>query len=82
MRNSHLLKLVNYDDQLLVVDFEPQKRLNVYKIDFASMVFVKLETLGKLALFYGWTRCYVLRATQASGDMPTTVYYVTGSNDG
>ncbi|RHN65243.1 putative quinoprotein amine dehydrogenase, beta chain [Medicago truncatula] len=48
---SHL-RLVCCDGQLLVVHIESEEILNVYKIDFSTMNYVKLETLGDIALFY------------------------------
>lgn len=44
-----------------MVHFEPEKVLDVYKIDFLTMNYVKLETLGDIAFFYSlWTNCRVL----------------------
>lgn len=46
------------------------------------MTFVKLETLGGLALFYGWTRCYALSNPRRWGYDNNFVYYVTGLYNG
>ncbi|XP_004496806.1 uncharacterized protein [Cicer arietinum] len=49
--SSHL-RLVSCDEQLLVIHITSGAVLNVYKIDFSTMDYVKLETLGDIALFY------------------------------
>lgn len=49
--SSHL-RLVSCDGQLLVIHITSDEILNVYKIDFSTKNFVKLETLGDIALFY------------------------------
>jgi hypothetical protein len=50
--------MVNYDEQLLVVDLRPDEMIkNVYKIDFSTINYVKLETLDDIALFYA-SNCY------------------------
>ncbi|WJX36408.1 hypothetical protein P8452_24288 [Trifolium repens] len=48
---SHL-RLVSCDGQLLVIHITLEEILNVYKIDFSTKNYVKLETLGDIALFY------------------------------
>lgn len=50
---SSNLKLVSSNDQLLVVHFKPSQHLEVYRIDFSNMNWVRLETLGDRALFLG-----------------------------
>jgi hypothetical protein len=59
---SLLRWLVCCDEQLLMVEFMHGKTLpNVYKIDFSTMNYVKLETLGDIELFYVKSRnCYAL----------------------
>jgi hypothetical protein len=55
------LRLVSFDEQLLVVHFAPEKVFDVYKIDFATMDYVKLKSLGDTAFFYSsWTNCRAL----------------------
>jgi hypothetical protein len=49
---SFLPMLHSCDVKLLVVSFNHNKLLDVYRIDFSTMSFVKLETLGDLALFF------------------------------
>jgi hypothetical protein len=56
-RYSHV-RLVSCDGQLLVLNFLSKESFNVYKIDFSTMDYVKLETLGDLALFYAPRRKY------------------------
>ncbi|WJX30404.1 hypothetical protein P8452_18946 [Trifolium repens] len=46
------LRLVSCDGQLLVIHITLEEILNVYKIDFSTKNYVKLETLGDIALFY------------------------------
>jgi len=48
---SMYLNLVNCDEQLLVVYLPSKEIRNVYKIDFSTMSYVKLKTLGDIALF-------------------------------
>lgn len=44
--------MVNCDEQLLVVDLKLSTIWKVYKIDFSTMSYVKLKTLGNIALLY------------------------------
>jgi len=59
------LRLVNCDEQLLVVDLISSTILEVYKIDFSTMSYIKLKTLGDIALLYAASlmhgSCYALR---------------------
>jgi hypothetical protein len=48
---SHV-RLVSCDEHLLVLNIRSNGTFNVYKIDFSTMNYVKLETLGDIALFY------------------------------
>lgn len=74
---SKNLKLVSCDGKLLVVHFEPREKLEVYKIDFSSMDWVKLETLGDVALFYSKrTKCYALSNPGMWGYERNRVYYI------
>ncbi|AES68338.1 hypothetical protein MTR_3g006140 [Medicago truncatula] len=49
--SSHI-RMISCDGQLLVIHITSQEILNVYIIDFSIKNFVKLETLGDIALFY------------------------------
>jgi hypothetical protein len=51
--SSSRLRLVSCDDeQLFLVHTKPNVVFDVYKIDFSAMNYVKLKTLGNIALFY------------------------------
>jgi hypothetical protein len=51
--SSSRLRLVSCDDeQLFLVHTKPNVVFDVYKIDFSTMNYVKLKTLGNIALFY------------------------------
>jgi len=54
---SHV-RLVSCDGLLLVVNVMSTQIFNVYKIDFSTMDYVKLETLGDIALFYAPRKKY------------------------
>jgi hypothetical protein len=69
-------KLLGCDGKLLVVYFTPKKLLNVYKIDLSPMSYVKLETLGDLALFYSRKKCYALSNPDKLGCESNRVYYI------
>ena len=56
--NVWYLRLVNCDEQLLVVDSSLKETRNVYKIDFSTMNYVNLETLGDISLFHAANRNY------------------------
>jgi hypothetical protein len=70
--------LVNCDEQLLVVDILEENIRNVYKIDFSTMNYVKLENLGDIALFYtydfDYTKCYALSNPSRWGYESNSVY--------
>jgi len=68
-------RLVNCDEQLLVVDLRFDEVRNVYKIDFSTMNYVKLETLGDIALFYAFNRnFYALSNPNRWGYESNSVY--------
>jgi hypothetical protein len=71
--------LVSCDEQLLMVDFTSSNTLpNVYKIDFSTMNYVKLKTLGDIALFYVMgTSCYALCDPNRWGYQSNSVYIVS-----
>ena len=74
---SLYLRLVNCDEQLLVVDLSSNKMRNVYKRDFSTMNYVKLETLGNIALFYvGKRNCYALSNPNRWGYESNSVYVI------
>ncbi|XP_057425651.1 uncharacterized protein LOC130719016 [Lotus japonicus] len=70
-------RLVSCDGNLLVVLFVPGEILNMYKIDFSTMEFVKQDTLGELALFYSpYANCYALSNPRRWGYDSNTVYSI------
>ncbi|XP_061353035.1 F-box protein At2g14290-like isoform X2 [Gastrolobium bilobum] len=72
------LKLVSSDGQLLVVHYEHTIKLDVYKIDLSAMEWIRLETLGDLALFYANRRsCYALRNPGKWGYESNFLYYIS-----
>ncbi|XP_027351335.1 uncharacterized protein LOC113862448 [Abrus precatorius] len=76
---THQPKLVSCDDQLLVVEFDPEKTLRVYKVDLSKKEYVKLENLGDIALFYGLNkRCYALSNPGRFGYENNCVYCIHG----
>ncbi|XP_061353037.1 uncharacterized protein LOC133297840 isoform X2 [Gastrolobium bilobum] len=75
---STSLKLVSSDGQLLVVHFEPKETFDVYKIDLSTMEWIRLETLGDLALFYAKGRsCYALSNPAKCGYESNSLYYIS-----
>jgi len=54
---SHI-RFVSCDGHLLVLTIMSKITFNVYKIDFSTMDYVKLETLGDIALFYAPRKKY------------------------
>ncbi|KEH44165.1 hypothetical protein MTR_1g109340 [Medicago truncatula] len=75
------LRLVNCDDQLLVVDMKFNFIRNAYKIDFSTMTYVELETLGDIALFCVSNMleksCYALRNPNMWGYESNSVYVIS-----
>jgi hypothetical protein len=61
-----------------VVDILGENIRNVYKIDFSTMNYVKLENLGDIALFYtydfDYTKCYALSNPSRWGYESNSVY--------
>jgi hypothetical protein len=75
-------KLVNCDEQLLVVHTKRGQIKNVYKIDFSTMKYVKLETLGDIALFYVKSRnCYALSNSNRWGYERNSMYVMSTSSN-
>jgi hypothetical protein len=80
------LCLVNCDEQLLVIDFLSNGIKNVYKIDFSTMNYVKLETLGDTALFCALngsnykSKCYALSNPNRWGYESNNVYVMDPSS--
>jgi len=73
---SFLPKLLTSDGKLLVVFFEQNKLLDVYMIDFSTMSYVKLETLGDLALFFSYPKSHALSNPGKWGYESNCVYYI------
>ncbi|XP_061353041.1 F-box protein At2g26160-like isoform X2 [Gastrolobium bilobum] len=74
------LNLVSCDGQLLVVHHIPMSKFDVYKIDLCAMEWIRLETLGDLALFYGDdTNCYALSNPGRWGYQSDSVYYISSA---
>jgi hypothetical protein len=74
------IRLVNCDEQLLVVDWDMEK-MNVYKIDFSTMNYARLETLGDIALFYvKGKHCSALSSPDKWGYERNSVYVINGSS--
>ena len=78
------LRLVNCDEQLLVVNFKSNEIKNVYKIDFSTMNYVKLVTLGDIALFYVskfcQSNCYALSNPNRWGYESNSMYAIKSSS--
>lgn len=78
--NCVSLRLVRDDDKLRVVNFTPKRILDVYEIDFSKMEYVKLNTLGDLALFYSpRTSCHALSNPSMWGYYSNHVYSICTS---
>ncbi|XP_045797410.1 uncharacterized protein LOC123891571 isoform X2 [Trifolium pratense] len=75
-----LFKLLHCDGKLLVVRFVPKRVLDVYRIDFATMSYVKLESLGELALFYSPYKCYALANPGEWGYESNRLYYINSKS--
>jgi hypothetical protein len=77
---SLYLRLVECNEQLLVVDLLMTKIRNIYKVDFSTMSFVKLETLGDTALFFvskfDRSNCYALSNPVMWGYESNSVYVI------
>jgi len=75
------LKLVICDEQLLVVYFLSKERTIVYKIDFSTMNYVRLKTMGDIALFSIsidlTKKCYVLSNPNRWGYESNSMYYTS-----
>jgi hypothetical protein len=69
------IALVNCDEQLLLVHLKYKEIKDVYKIDFSTMSYVKLKTLGDNALFYSPDKsCYALSNPNKWGYESNSVY--------
>jgi len=75
------LKLVTCDEQPLVVYLFSKEITIMYKIDFSTMNYVELETLGDIALFsfsFGLKKnCYALSNPNKWGYESNSVYYTS-----
>jgi len=78
---SHV-RLVSCNGHLLVLDIWSSGTFNVYKIDFSTMNYVKLETLGDIALFYApGKRYYALSNPRMWGYESNYVYVIDLPSD-
>jgi len=75
------LKLVTCDEQLLVVYLLSKEITIVDKIDFSTMNYVRLETLGDIALFSisigPKKNCYALSNPNKWGYESNSIYYIS-----
>ncbi|KAK2361205.1 hypothetical protein QL285_086384 [Trifolium repens] len=69
-------RLLQCDGKLLVVRFVPNAVLYVYRIDFATMSYVKLQSLGDLALFFSPYKCYAMANPGEWGYESNCVYSI------
>ncbi|XP_045794696.1 uncharacterized protein LOC123889411 isoform X1 [Trifolium pratense] len=74
--SSRLYHLLSCDGELLVVRFEPNQVLDIYKIDRETMSYVKLDTLGDIALFHSSYKCYALANPGKWGYESNRVYHI------
>ncbi|XP_027343046.1 uncharacterized protein LOC113855614 [Abrus precatorius] len=74
--NSQDLKLVVSNNQLLMVDFVPDQHLNIHKIDFDSVKWVKVDKLNDQALFLGKRWDSSIRKSSKWGGQSNCVYYL------
>jgi len=73
---SHV-RLVSCDGHLLVLNVMSKEIFNVYKIDFSTMDYVKLKTLGDIALFYAPRKKYYgLSNPRMWGYENNSVYFI------
>ncbi|XP_058730014.1 uncharacterized protein LOC131602050 [Vicia villosa] len=77
--SSNSFKLVNCDEQLLLFhSISSYYRREVYKIDLSTMNYVKMKTLGDIALFYvSWRNCWALSNPKRMGYESNHVYEVS-----
>ncbi|KAL5073406.1 hypothetical protein RYX36_012390 [Vicia faba] len=69
--------LANCDDQLLLIHLQLYSRRQVYKIDLSTMNYVKMKSLGDIALFYvSRKNCRALSNPQRFGYRSNYVYEV------
>ncbi|XP_058734354.1 F-box protein At3g56470-like [Vicia villosa] len=74
---SNSFKLVNCDDQLLLFHSISSFQREVYKIDFSTMNYVEMDSLGDIALFYvSWRNCRALSNPERFGYQSNHVYEV------
>ena len=70
-------RLLNCDGQLLVVEVMFNEISDIYKIDFSTMNYVKLETLGDIALLcVSYRSCYALSNPSRWGYESNSVYII------
>jgi hypothetical protein len=68
--------LLTCDVMLLVVFFKQNKLLDVYRIDFSTMSYVKLESLRDLALFFSQHKYHFLSKPDKWGYERNCVYNI------
>ncbi|XP_020224677.1 uncharacterized protein LOC109806624 isoform X2 [Cajanus cajan] len=78
--NAQNMKLVASNNQLLMVDFVPNRHLNIHKIDFNSMGWVKQDKLGDQALFFGGNWGPSITKPGKWGGQSNCVYYLEASS--
>jgi hypothetical protein len=79
--SSHLRLVSCEDGQLFVVHTRPNVVFDVYKIDFSTMQYVKLETLDNITLFYAPSgNYYALNNPNIWGYESNSVYAINHSS--
>jgi hypothetical protein len=69
--------LVSCDGYLLVLNIMSKVMFNVYKIDFSTMDYVKLESLGDIAIFHApWKKYYALSNPRMWGYENNSIYVI------
>ncbi|RHN69282.1 putative F-box domain-containing protein [Medicago truncatula] len=71
------VRLLNCDEHLLVLNFTSNIMFNLYKIDFSTMTYVKLESLGDIALFHAPKKKYYALNNPSMWGYENNSMYVT-----
>ncbi|KAH7577229.1 hypothetical protein JRO89_XS01G0225000 [Xanthoceras sorbifolium] len=74
-------RFVTSNEQLYVVDFLPSVWLEVYKVDFSIMEWVKVDNIGDQALFLGDMMGTGMSSTTRWGGRSNCVYYLSLATD-
>ncbi|XP_045791240.1 uncharacterized protein LOC123885948 [Trifolium pratense] len=77
--DSENLKLVVGNNQLFMVDFLADEYLDIYKIDFDAMEWIKVDDLGDQALFLGGELGSAMRKPGKWGCPSNCVYFIKDS---